>query len=144
MESLDFISVIIIPPYGKRLLIATPTKEDDIQKIEDQWDLLDEDKQLGGFHKIKHEGWNSFLIIFNLCHNQSISYGMISHETTHVVDYLFQSIGHEHDYENNEPGAYLVEWIVNEIFKHFSERDLLKTLSFDTIIKNNKENLEEN
>lgn len=132
---MDFISVNIINPYGKRLIIATPLTEDDIQIIEDKWGLLDEDKNLGGFYKIDYEGWNAFLIIFNLAHKQSISYGMLSHEATHIVDNLFESIGHVTSFENNEPGAYLIEWIVNEIFKHFIERDLLKLLSYESYLK---------
>ena len=136
METLNFTSTITIQPYGKILIIATPTNEEDIQKLEDQWSLLDEEKQLGGFHKIKYNGWNAFLIIFNLHHNQSISYGMISHEAEHVVDYLFESKGHEHNYENNEPGTYLLEWIVNEIFRHFIQKNILNVLSCESIIKN--------
>lgn len=136
---LDFISNIIIPPYGHRLLIATPLSEEDIQEMEDKWSLLNEDKQLGGFHIVNHEGWNSFLIIFNLSHNQSISYGMLAHEALHVVDSLFDRIGHNYDYENNEPAAYLIEWIVNEIIKHFIEKKLINTLSYESVLKQNFE-----
>jgi hypothetical protein len=130
-----FVSAHIINPYGKRLLIATPETETDIQEIEEAWSLIDEDNQLGGFHKIEYEGWNASLVIFNLCHKQSISYGMISHEALHVVDDLNRSIGHDYDYQNNEHSAYLIEWIVNEIFKHFSEKNILSKLSSDSFIK---------
>jgi hypothetical protein len=132
---MKFVSVHIINPYGKRLLIATPETTEDIQEIEEEWSLIDEDNQLGGFHKIEYEGWNASLVIFNLFHKQSISYGMISHEALHVVDDLNRSIGHDYDYQNNEHSAYIIEWIVNEIFKHFSEKNILSKLSSESFIK---------
>lgn len=140
MESLyDFISAHVIQPYGKRFLIATPLNSSDIEKLEDQWNLLDEDKNLGGFYKIKYDGWNSYLIIFSISHNQTLTYGMIAHEALHIVDYLFESIGHEYNYQNNEPGTYLIEYIVNTIMQHFIDRNLIKDLSTESQIKNKEE-----
>lgn len=132
---MKFLSVHIIQPYGKRLLIATPQTEEDIQKIEDEWSLIDEDNQLGGIHKIEYEGWNASLIIFNLYHKQSISYGMIAHEALHAVDDLNRTIGHDYDYENNEHSAYIMEWVVNVIFKHFIDNNLFDKLSSESFIK---------
>jgi hypothetical protein len=132
----DFISVRVIPPYGKRLIIATPLSENDIQQLEDRWSVLDPDNLLGGFYKVEYEKWNAFLIVFSLHHNQSISYGMLAHEALHIVDYLFQEIGHEYNCETNEPGAYLIEWLVNEIIKHFDEKKIISLLSYESIIKN--------
>jgi hypothetical protein len=132
---MKFVSVHIIQPYGKRLLIATPQTEDDIQEIEDEWSLIDEDNQLGGFHKIEYNGWYTSLVIFNLCHKQSISYGMLAHEALHVIDDLNRTIGHDYDYENNEHSAYTIEWVVNIMFKHFIDNGLFSKLSYESVLK---------
>jgi len=132
---MDNVSVHTIEPYGRRLLIATITSDKELTEIEEKYSVLNELKQLGGVYGVIHEGWNALLIIFNFNTAQTLTYGMIAHEAMHIVDEIFHSIGHDYDVENNEPGTYLIEWIVNQIFKHMKERKLLNKLSYESKVE---------
>lgn len=134
-EMSTFVSEYVINPYGRKLFVATPQTIDHVQLLEERWDLMDEEKQLCGFYQIQDKGWSSYLIIFNMSHIQSITYGMIAHESQHVVDYLLKAIGHEYDSENNETSTYLIEWIVNQAFQHFIDKGLFDKLSTQSTIK---------
>ncbi len=43
--------------------------------------------------------------------------GIIAHEAKHLVNMLFDEIGHTLDLTNDEPECYLLGWIVTEIHK---------------------------
>ena len=122
-------------PYGRRLIIATPTCSDHIKKIEDEFDLVNEQNSLCAVYTVLYEGWNAYLAVFNMNHLQSITYGMVAHESNHLVDFTMDTIGQTIDPNNNEVSAYLTEWVVNTMFKHFEDRDLLKMLSTETKIR---------
>lgn len=53
-------------------------------------------------------------IIFN---KDCISPGLIAHESKHLVNEIFIEIHHKLSRKNDEPEAYLLGWIVEEIFK---------------------------
>lgn len=133
---MDNLSYSIIEPYSYRLIIATLENEEQSKELIDKFSIEDQSvKRLGGVYKVIYEGWSSFLIFFNFDAKETLTYGMLSHEALHVVDELFNSIGHEYDPENNEVGAYLLEWIVNKIFEHFEERKLLKKIGTESKVK---------
>jgi len=131
----DFISTHIIQPYGRRMIIVTPTSVEDIKKMEQKWKLTNETDQLAGVYTVEDEGWNSILVMFNMCLDQTVTYGMLAHEALHIVDDVFHTIGHSYNVENNEPGTYLIEWVVNTIIDHFLERKLMEELTTQTKIK---------
>lgn len=56
---------------------------------------------------------NLFPIIFS----KNIKQGSIPHEALHVVNYIFKRAGIELDLDNDEPQAYLLGWIVDQIYK---------------------------
>jgi hypothetical protein len=134
---MNFTSLHTIEPYNFRLIIATPINKEEIKSLEEKWGTRNEADQLAGIYDIDHDHWKAVLVIFNLNHKQTVTYGMISHETTHIVDSIFSRIGHTYDYENNEVGAYLSEWVYTIILKHFKERNLDKELTINTEIKLN-------
>ncbi|WP_374440543.1 hypothetical protein [Epilithonimonas sp.] len=47
--------------------------------------------------------------------NTNIS--LIAHEAVHICNFIFKNVGIELDRNNDEPQAYLVGWIVDEIEK---------------------------
>lgn len=132
---MDFISIHDIRPYGRKLIIATPKTVKDIQKLEEKWGMRNEGDQLCGIYDIQHEQWKAIIVIFNMIHKQTVTYGMIAHESLHIMDSVFSGVGHTYDYDNNEAGAYLVEWVANTIFKHFKDHNILNDLTIKTKIK---------
>lgn len=57
--------------------------------------------------------WNNHIrVIFERKH---IDAGRIAHEAIHIKNRIFKYSGIENDPDNDEPEAYLVQWIVNKI-----------------------------
>ena len=133
-EELKYISLHIAQPYGNRILIATPTSVAENEEIEGIFGIQESKRELCSVFSINYEGWNSYFILINFDHLQSITYGMIAHEANHIVDYIIDSIGQKVDPQNNEYSAYLLEWTTNTIFKHIIDRDLMKLLSTESKI----------
>lgn len=133
-EELEYISLHIAQPYGNRILVATPTNEKENEEIEEIFKIRDSKRELCSVFKINYEGWNSYLVLFNFDHLQSITYGMIAHEANHLTDYIIDSIGQVVDPQNNEYSAYLLEWITNEIFQHIIDQGLMDKLSSESKI----------
>lgn len=48
---------------------------------------------------------------------KKITCGDIAHEAVHMANQLYNHIGQEIDTENDEDYAYLVGWIVNQIYE---------------------------
>ena len=125
-----------IEPYDYNFIIATVENEKQGKELVEKFGI-DEPSidRLGGVYTVLHEGWRTILVFLNFNSKQTITYGMISHECTHVVDTVFSTIGQDYEVDNNEVGAYLIEWLVNQVFKHLEDVDLLKNLSSESIVK---------
>lgn len=125
-----------IEPYAQKLIVATIENEKQATELDEKFGIgVSSLKRLGGVYSVVHEGWSTLLVFFNFNAHESITYGMISHEALHVVDEVFNRIGHDYSVENNEVGAYLIEWLTNQIFKHLEDRKLLKNVSYEYKIK---------
>ena len=42
---------------------------------------------------------------------------LIAHEAVHIANYIYKNAHIKHDFDNDEPFAYLVAWVVGEIHK---------------------------
>jgi hypothetical protein len=133
-KEIEYVSVHIAQPYGHRIIIATPENEFENEEVNEIFKVEDSKSDLCAVYKIGFEGWDSFLLLFNINHIQSLTYGMIAHEVNHVVDFIMEAIGQKVDPNNNEYSAYLVEWLVNTVFSHFIERGLMEKLSVESKI----------
>ena len=133
---MDNVSHHIIEPYSRRLIIATIEQEKHITEIEKTFGIdASSLNRLGGVYTVTYKGWNSLFVFFNFSAYETLTYGIVSHECLHIVDEMFNTIDHDYDVENNEPGAYLIEWLVNKVFNHLEKRNLIKNLSSESKIK---------
>jgi len=129
MEQKTYIykKVIDIPIYfGKFVIVATNNmkKLDKATKLKTNktnlyattfWNMYDEDE--------------GFFVAFNFWNkNKQINHGVIAHEAVHIADFIFESRGVQRDWENDEPYAYIVQFLVDEIYKFIYENNLQKTL----------------
>lgn len=48
-----------------------------------------------------------------------LTYGVIAHEATHVKNIILSGIGHQIDMHNDEPEAYLLQWVFDQILYSF-------------------------
>ena len=67
----------------------------------------------------------SFVIVLNFDNSfRKIHNGSIAHEALHAANFIAKDRGIESDLENDEPIAYLTEWIVDEIYEFVNEHGM--------------------
>jgi hypothetical protein len=54
---------------------------------------------------------------------------IIVHEVVHLVNFIFRDIQHETSHENDEPQAYLTQWLYKKIKKEYKKRNKYLHLS---------------
>lgn len=100
-----------IPLYVGRLIIY---QVDNIKEIEKKHNLTDcTGVDALAFQINKKNGSGRFFMAFEGKTTPSI----IAHEATHITNLIFSHFGAELDLKNDEPQAYLLEWVVNECHK---------------------------
>lgn len=111
-----------IPLYvGRLVIIATNDKKKAHKKFPDYYDRGEEPYA----HAIRddYKGWNGFYIILNFDHSWSkITHGVISHEAHHITSFIAETVGIRHDPTNDEPMAYLHNWVVDQVYKFVKEQ----------------------
>lgn len=100
------------PIYKSDLIII---QDKSIQKVIDTYNI---DWDANGFDGVsfrypKKNGYLQYVIILT----DPVNINIIAHEALHIVNYMFQDFGIVYDVDNDEPAAYLLGWIVNEITK---------------------------
>lgn len=88
------------------------------------------DKILTGFDDVyatscdwKHKGKRCFSIVLNFNNKKTkLTHGVIAHESVHIANYTFDSIGAKQDFNNDEPYAYLVGWVTDEVYKFMNKK----------------------
>lgn len=64
-----------------------------------------------------NNNWFGFHIAFL---TKETSPGIIAHECLHVLNLIFDRVGIRYDQYNDEPAAYLMKWLVNNVHVFFS------------------------
>ena len=80
------------------------------------------------------------VIALNLWRDPAITHGVITHESVHAADFIFQICDIVHDFDNPEPYNYLAGWITNQVYEtiHKYKLENLIKLHKDRWIKTNK------
>ena len=66
----------------------------------------------------------TIVVVFNPADKDNkITPGIITHEAIHIKNILFGTVGIKPDVDNDEPEAYLTEWVVNKIYSVFNQLD---------------------
>lgn len=88
-------------------------------KIDIGDDIIQDTKHtLARCHPVSHKesGWNG--VLMNILRSKSLSAGVISHEAEHIVCWICEELGIEcTSFDDSEPRAYLMQWLVDEIWK---------------------------
>ena len=65
-----------------------------------------------------YKGREGFIMILNFENDfRKITHGVIVHEAIHISNYIALERDIDPDFENDEPIAYLAEWITDEVYK---------------------------
>lgn len=77
-----------------------------------------------------YKGQQGFYIVINpFSKYRSIFHGTIAHEALHACSFLLRQRGIEIDASNDEPQAYLIEWITDKVY------EVLKKFNYTNKIK---------
>lgn len=118
MKKYFFIQSKEIPLYrGKLVIILSNDKE----KIKNICPIFDDDNIFAHAIFGNYKGTQGFFIILNHKNKyMQINPGVIAHEAHHICSYIADKRGIIIDTNNDEPMAYLIEWIVNEVHKYIT------------------------
>lgn len=104
-----------IPIYRGYLVLVL---SDNIDNVKDK--IYDFDSHEVYAHSIlsNYKGMEGYYMILNPSDIKAKSiHGLIAHEAVHIANMLAESRGFIADLSNDEPIAYLVEWIVNNVIE---------------------------
>lgn len=116
--------VVDIPIYrGKLIIIVSDDKEEIKKKISD----FEEDGDIYGHACLTNwEGWQGFALVINHKNkHRPLTFGVIAHEALHLTNFLMNERGVHLDYENDEPHAYLLDWIIEQVLDFLSQHKIL-------------------
>lgn len=109
---------IPIPLYGGDLIIIFSNSVEKIQKEVPHF----KKKHLFAYSSYDDSKGRDYFIILNFDDEfEEITPGIIAHEALHVGHYIFHDIGADSDLNNDEPLAYLLKWIVDQVHEFHNE-----------------------
>jgi hypothetical protein len=106
---------IEIPLYRGILSLIISDNIKEIQTIIPEFDS-EEIYAHAYYHKYKEKQCFSVIININNA-GKKIKYGTIAHESVHICNMIFELRDIKIEFENDEPQAYLVEWVVDTVMK---------------------------
>ncbi len=69
-----------------------------------------------------YKGYQSYLVALNFDNDfAKITHGIIAHEAVHIANFIQEYVGVVPTFDNDEPSAYLTQWVVDEIYKMMSK-----------------------
>lgn len=75
--------------------------------------------------KIKNMEWTAYVCVFNSKNTHSnITHGTIAHECLHACSMLLDRRGMMHNGETEEAYAYLIDWMVDWVYKLFKKHKI--------------------
>ena len=101
---------IKVPIYGGAFVIYVT---DDLKKVEKKFNLIKNDDLDGFTFKI---GCN-----YHIATTKNLKTSVIAHESVHIKNMIFKDSYIKPDVDNDEPEAYLLEWIVEQYYKFINE-----------------------
>lgn len=112
--------IIKSPLYETRLCLIVTDNADEVNK---RYDLDADDPLFANTHRagIKIKGDKRKAMCVYLIFGPKFKFGdrkltpgLIAHESLHAANFILDYVGVKADYDNDEPQAYLLEWIVNQ------------------------------
>lgn len=112
---------IEIPLYGGYLVIVLSNSRKKVKKF---LPSFDRSEVYAHAWADNYNGQQGYYVILNFDSEFSrLDPGAIAHEATHISSYLFDIRGMKPDFNNDEPQCYLIQWVVNEVFKFIHENN---------------------
>jgi len=110
-----------IPLYrGKFIIILT----NDLVAVKEHCPDFEDPEIYGYTIAMNWKGLQGFCVVFNF-HNphRPITHGVIVHEAIHTTSMILNERGVSADHDNDEPFAYLCDWIIDRIYAFIAKND---------------------
>ncbi len=115
MKEYLHIKYLEIPIYRAYLIIIITNS---CEKLEKRIPDFNDDSLYAQSRYINFKGRQGFAAAFNFDSiGRKITHGCIAHESIHLANFIADYRGFKADFYNDEPIAYLVDWITDEIYK---------------------------
>ena len=105
----------------------------------DRTGILDKDELYSHTLWVDKDGDIVLSMLFNFNTETNITLGTIVHEAIHIKNMLFLYLGINNDLENDEPEAYLIEYITDWIIDNLKEQEYIRLK-----IKTKEDNIDKN
>lgn len=117
-----YVKEIEFPLYRGVLVVMLSNDLDLVRKDIEEFKLED---IYGHTINVNWKGNNGFVVLLNLDNDyRKTHHGTIAHEAIHATNMLLDSRGVLADFNNDEAQAYLLEWVVDEIYRFISEKEM--------------------
>lgn len=101
---------IKIPIYTGRLVLI---QRRNLSKVSKEYGLIDV-SEYDGFTFMRDEDKLRFFLVVN----KQCTHSIVSHEVVHIVNMIYKVHSMELDVLNDEPQAYLTEWVTKQCYKY--------------------------
>lgn len=110
-----------IPLYGGLLITLL---SNDNGRVDKQIPFRDNPVLYAHSYLDKYKNTQGYYLVlnFNSGHGK-MTHGTIAHEAIHIADFLLYDRGVVADFMNDEPVAYLVDWIVTQTYKFIKKHN---------------------
>lgn len=122
MEKYLNIKSIHIPLYGSNFVIISSNSSKKIGKIVKGYERED---PYATTVEGNYDGRRAVFVILNFDNKYTkINHGVIAHECLHATHMIAEDKGITPDFENDEPLAYLLMWMVNEVHQFINDNNI--------------------
>jgi len=125
------IKVMDMPIYRGRFIILLTNQTSQVKKHFPFFPNESDEPYACTLHG-SYEDIESFAIVLNPWNNtSSITDGCVAHECLHLVNYIFANRNINYDLDNDEPAAYLINWLVDQTYSFLRETKTSHLLNRD-------------
>lgn len=126
-----------IPLYQGKLVLLLASEAKEVQERINDFKPLESGKVYASAHPFSFNEDNlaAYAIILNMKDRENkITHGTIAHEAMHIVSMVLEDRGVIADFNNDEPAAYLLTWVVDKIYSWLIEvSESTKDESYGTV-----------
>ena len=115
-------SKINLPPTNFNLIIASPVSYG--VQLAEEYGYISDSYSVGEARGITFYRRSYSTIIIAL--DEDATPGLIAHESLHVLNWLYKAIGQKTNINSDELDALLLEYIVDNVYKHLCKKKSYK------------------
>lgn len=135
MEKYHIQKTFQVPIYVGQLIVCISNDLDKVAKINSA--LKKEVEIWGNSSCFNYKDKTTYMAVINLDHSYCTTpHSVISHESVHIADYIFEDVGAKHDVDNPEPYTYLMQWVVDRVYEVIEKAGMLNKLTTKKEIRN--------